>query len=163
MINAILTGALIGLLAAMFYGRRKKEIDSNGNPCMCFFGPRYGMPLIAIFFFVEGLRKLDDPFYLKYPENLFVIFGFSLFAALASIWFVPYKISLKNGVIKRTAPLINPLSFNVTDIKEIKDKNNNLVFHLNNGNKFVANMLLSGREYFMNEARSLTNQPSRRS
>src|SRR5687768_3930062 len=58
----------------------------------------------AIFFFVEFLLKLDDPFYRRHPENFFVLWSFIGFGVLSFVWMRFAHVTVSRGMVIELTP-----------------------------------------------------------
>ena len=162
MLNAVLVGALVGLLGSLFYWRRRQELDAYGNPCLRFCGPRYGIPLVGIFFLVTGLRNLSDPFHQKYPENSLIEFGFAAFALITSIYFVVYRVSFTHDCLERHAWPLAPLRYSIDELESVEEKGEAATLRFKGARQFKISPLLSGKKAFLARVRALTSGSSDR-
>ncbi|WP_346837276.1 hypothetical protein [Microbulbifer sp. SAOS-129_SWC] len=153
-VTSAIWGGASGLLGVLFYWRRERELDDFGKPCLRFCGPRFGIPLVGVFFLLAGLNNLGDPFYLRHPENFVVMFGFSLFAFVGSVYFVFYRVSVRNGVVERHAWPLSVTRYSLQELESVDEHGDNVSLRFTGGRAYKISPLLSGRSAFIKYVRA---------
>lgn len=162
--EAVISG-LAAFLAAAALGlavwRRQREVDDWGNPCMRFFGPRFGLPIAGFFFLALGLYELNDPGNYRYAGNLLILayapvaIAFAIFAA--SMSFATYRVSLRIDAIEKAGWPFPASSYPLADLKAVEERGQNVVLSFVDGRELKLHGLLSGRAYFIARLTALTS------
>lgn len=161
MLKAAIWGAVVALAGSLFYWRRERELDAWGNPCLRFCGPRFGAPLIGLFFLSLGLKNLSDPFYQRHPENSYVEFGFALFGLVAGAIFIMHRVSIRQGVLEHQRWPLPSKRYQLKDLEGIEEGEKGVALLFSGGHVFKINPLLSGQKAFVESVRALTSGSSR--
>ena len=103
---------------------------------------------IAFWVFV-GIKHIDDPLYLRNPENFFVILGFVAISLLASLHFVFYRITLTENFIERFQWPLRPRRYPLNELSFIGEKGRQTVLHFSGGKALKIQLLLSGQVKFL--------------
>jgi hypothetical protein len=148
-------GGTIGLAFALACWRRKEEIDSDGNLCLRYFGPRYAIPLTAVTWIGIGLYHLHDPMYERHPENFYFLIGLAALSVLASIHFVLYRITLREKTIERVQWPLKPRQYSLDELTLIGEKRRQTILHFRGGDTLTIQLLLSGQPRFIERMQTL--------
>lgn len=160
MLNAMMVGAGIGLVGSLLHWRRDRELDAQGNPCLRYCGPRFGVPLVGMFFLFVAASNLLDPFHVRHPENSVIEFLFVAASLLASLFFIPYRVTFSGDSIARHAWPLPTLRFHIRDIEAIEEGEYGFVLRLSDGRNFSPSPLLSGQNAFLARVRALSGNVS---
>jgi hypothetical protein len=138
------------LLASVQWAKRKREVDSAGNPTLrmwsnCFLGLMAG-----IFWLWVMVKNLSDPFHQRYPENTAVEAFFCVFSFLIGAWGYCYKITLTNTAItRRYLPWLTRVC-PIEGVESVESTNaGSAIIRLRDGRKIGVMPLLSGRPFFL--------------
>jgi hypothetical protein len=96
------------LFVSQQLAKRKREVDSDGYPCLRLWGPCFLGLMVGFFCLWMTLKYLDDPFYQRHPENTAVNVFFCVSSFLFGAWSYCYAITLTSTAItRRYLPLLS--------------------------------------------------------
>jgi hypothetical protein len=157
---SVISSTIVGGLTALAFGlaawRRRKEVDAE-NLCMQYFGPKYALHLTALFWIGVLTMHMDDPMYLRHPENFYVGLAFIAFSLIASMHFVLYKIALTQDSIERRQWPLKPRRYSLNDLTSIKEKRGQTVLHFRGNDTLTIQLLLSGQIEFIEQLQKRLN------
>ncbi len=161
--SSAIVGGLIGFAFALAFWKRNEEIDADGNICLRYFGPRYAFPLAVVFWIGVGIVHIDDPMYLRHPENFYVLLVFLILSIVASVHYTFYRIILTEDSIERYQWPLRVRKYSLNELSSISKKRRKSVLNFSNGKSFTIHLLLSGQVKFLERlqafhtAQTLTN------
>jgi len=106
----------------MHFGRRKAEQDASGNPEVRPLGPCLSCVVAAAFLAWECWSKMDDPFYKRYPENLYVLAALAVLSLGAAIGLHFTRVTLAAGRVIEHMPLLWHKELAVSDLQSIDNE-----------------------------------------
>jgi len=158
-----IAGIGFSILFKLALWRRRQEMDQQGNPALRYFGPRFSMPIFALFVGTVGVMELLNPINYRYSGNLIILaytpLAIAVLILVLSIYYWTYRMTLKADVIER---VIWPLPFSryaLNDLVSIEDNRpGNSVLKFSDGRQLVINGMLSGQTQFLDRLKSLTRK-----
>ena len=164
MIKLLIALVFISILNWAFLLRRDSEIDKDGNPCVRYLGPRFGMPLIGLVAMVVGLVELNDPVNYRYSGNLLMLayipLSLSFLIFCSSVYFWNFKITLGEEDITSAFWPFQSKRYklnNLTSLRENKVGKNssNYILQFSEGQHLNISGLLSGQSYFISTLKTI--------
>lgn len=145
---------LILVFAALYLGRRRAELDAEGNCEVRVRGAPIACMLIGGFFAFELWSKLDDAFHRQHPENLYLLATFTVVSTLAALFMWRIRITLKAAmVLESVAPLWNR-QHAVRDLVVLEDAGNLTILKFSSGAQLTLfHYLYSGIPAFVEGVR----------
>jgi hypothetical protein len=145
-----LVSLAVVVLASNQLAKRKREVDSDGNPTLrnwstCFLGF-----MAAIFFLWMTLKNLGDPFHQRYPENTAVEMFFCVFGFSVAAWGYYCKITLtRTAITCRYLPFLTRV-YLIESVESVESKTErDAVIRLSDGRKIAVVPFYSGGPYFL--------------
>jgi hypothetical protein len=90
----------LGLIIAIVLFVRSDELhNADGNAMAKPLSWSWVCIVVAVFFFIDFLDTLDDPFYQKHPENYYVTWVFIVLGLLASIFMRRIHVTVAGGAV----------------------------------------------------------------
>ena len=152
-VNPIALATFAAVLVSLHFGRRQAEHDRDGNAVVRPPGVIASL-LISGYFAWEAFSKLDDPFYVKYPENLYVLLGFVTFGMLSALLLHRMHTTLVSGRIIEHVPLFWHKEFELSSLSEINDNGSFTSLRFAGGKKIKLAHMFSGVPGFIVAVRS---------
>jgi hypothetical protein len=147
------------LFAATQLAKRRREVDSAGNPTLrmwstCFIG------IMAGFFWLWTTWKhVGGPYYQRYPDDKAVDVFFCVSSFLLGAWGYCYKITLtSNAITRRYLPLLTRV-YPLESVEKVEPMaKDNAKILLSDGRKITVLPLFSGRPHFLEKLGTLLSQ-----
>ena len=113
---------IAAVLAIMWFVRGKDLRDDEGMPTAKPLSFAWVCLATSLFFLVEFLFKLDDPFHRRHPENYYVLWFFMGFGALVFIWMRFVHITVSRGVVIEQMPPFFRKEIPISALREVDDQ-----------------------------------------
>lgn len=130
-------------------GRRRAEVNSNGDPQLRLWGIAGAGLVTAVYFILEGIQKLDDPVSIQNPENLYVIFGLALVGLIASWYCFTMRVVLTIDSIVEHMPFLWHKVLPLSTLKSIEHNISGVVLIFENHKKLRLSNRFSGLPYLL--------------
>lgn len=157
MFNAILIAAAAGiifsLLMKLVLWTREREIDESGNPILRYLVPPYEMILIGLIFLTVSIYQWLDPTNHRYSGNLLLLayipasVSFACFCMATYFW--KFRATLRNNTIEHKHWPFPAKKYKLEELESLETKGKNTLLKFSQNRKFSVNIMLSGREYFV--------------
>jgi hypothetical protein len=130
--------------------KRKREVDSDGNPTLRLWGNCFIGLMLGIFFLWITLKNLSNPFYQRYPENTAVGAFFCVLGFLCAAWGYFCKITLtRSAITYQYLPFLTRV-YPVKSVESVESQAiNSAVIRFSDGRKIAVLPLYSGRDHFL--------------
>ena len=132
------------IFAAFYFGRRETEQDAHGNPVVRPFGATIACLICAVFFVWETWNKIDDPFYRRNPENLYILGSFIAFSLGTSIGLHFTYVTLRSGKVVEHIPLLWHKEISVSEVRSIENEGQVTMLRFAGGQKIGLVHIFSG-------------------
>lgn len=152
-VTPVSVAVFAAIFAALYFGRREFEHDSDGNPVVRPGGWVFACLVIALFFAGETWSKMDDPFHKRHPENLYLLGGFALFALAAAVGLHFTRVTLRGGRVIEHMPLFWHKELPVSDIRSVEDEGKVTVLRFKGGQNISLVHMFSGVPGFLQALR----------
>jgi len=113
---------IAAVLGIIWFVRGKHLRDDDGKPTAKPLSIAWVCLATAMFFFVEFLLKLDDPFYRRHPENYYVLWFFIGFGVLSFTWMRFVHITVSRGVVIELMPPFYRKEIPISELREVDDQ-----------------------------------------
>ena len=143
---SVLWGGLIGGAYGLLFWRRRKETDRDGNPCLRYFGPRFGFPVLACLALAIGVHEVTQQCGIGGAVFFLILFAF---CAFASIHFAFYRMTLTQEQLVRSQWLLAPLHLQLKRLTFIGRQKQCYVLYFGNETSLKIPQWLSGQEDFI--------------
>ena len=117
--GCLLLAAVFGIL---WFVRGDHLRDDEGKPTAKPLSMSWVCLAVAMFFFVEFLLKLDEPFYRRHPENYYVLLFFIGLGVLAFIWMRFAHVTVSRGMVIELAPPFWRKEIPIAELREVDDQ-----------------------------------------
>lgn len=119
---------IAAVLASLFLVRKDELKDSFGNMTAKPIAWSWVCLVVAAFFFVEFIFKIEDPFYRRHPENFFAMWSF-IFLAVLGFFFMRFShVTFERGKLIEHSPLFWHTEIRSADLLEAEDAGHIFVF-----------------------------------
>jgi hypothetical protein len=138
-----LWGGAVGYSLTLIFKRRKREVSPDGIPCLQYWGPRFGFPLLACLTLGIGVYEIRQ----SLIGGLF-FFGLALPCALSCIHFALYRITLTREQLIRYQWPLAPRHLLLDHLRSVTQHKRHALLHFSSGDKLKISRLLSGQDHF---------------
>ncbi len=119
---------IAALCAVLFLGRKDALRDGGGNATARPVAWSWACLIVAAFFFLELLSKVDDPFYRRHPENFYVLWAFIAGSFLCALFMRFSHVTLAGGMLIEHLPPFWHREIRLSELAEVDDAGPAFVF-----------------------------------
>jgi hypothetical protein len=107
------------VLGILWFMRGEHLRDDEGQPTAKPLSISWVCLTTSMFFFVELLLKLDDPFYRRHPESFYVLGFFIGFGVLSFVWMRFAHVTVSRGVVIERIPPFWRKEIPISELREV--------------------------------------------
>jgi hypothetical protein len=150
--------AVVALVAGRL-AKRKREVDSAGNPTLRMWGNYFIGITVGFFFLWMTMKCHADPFWRRYPKNTAVLLFFCVSSFVMGAWCYYYKITLTDKAItRRYLPWLTRV-YPIERIEAVESTTTgNAVIRLRDGRRIGITPSFSGRPFFLESLSTLLSR-----